>query len=157
MKKILSISIAAVAVVWRLAGAELPGWTAAASRKQAAVELVADVLGVTDFKDDTLIYGGYACASCRVRSVRVKSVNAKGQEGLLPRRKGDKVSVMLDCQPDDVPFGPGQAPKPRCSAARKAGRLRFWSSRVDFPQTLAKGCEAADLGFEIISAAAVKR
>lgn len=157
MKKILLVSIAAVAAVWRLAGAELPGWDAEASRKQAAVELVVDVLGVTDFKDDTLIYGGYACASGRVRSVRVKSVNAKGQEGLSPRRKGDKVSVMLDCQPDDVPFGPGQAPKPLCSAARKAGRLRFWSSRVDFPQALAKGCEAADLGFEIVTVTKEKK
>lgn len=152
MKKTLLIATAAIAAAWRLACAALPAGAAADPAKQAAVELVVDVLGVTDFKDATLVFGGYACVRGRVRSVKVKRANAQGQEKLVPHRKGDKVSVMLDCQPDDVPFGPGQAVKPLCSAARKARRLRFWSSSVDFPRTLSKGCDAADLGFGIVPA-----
>ena len=153
MKKILLISLVALPAAWRLACAVLPAGASADLGKQAAVEMVVDVLGVTDFKDPTLVFGGYACASGRVRSVRIKRANAKGQEKLVPHRKGNKVSVMLDCQPDEVPFGPGQALKPLCSAARKAGRLRFWSGRVDFPRTMSKGCDAAEFGFEIVPAA----
>lgn len=153
MKKILLIAIVTIPAAWRLACAVPPAGTAADPGQQAAVELVVDVLSVTDFKDATLVFGGYLCASGRVRSAKVKRANAKGQKKLVPRRKGDKVSVMPDCQPDDVPFGPGQAPKPLCSTARKAGRLRFWSGRLDFPRTLSKGCDAADLGFEIVPVA----
>lgn len=144
------VSIAAVPLAWRLACAALPAGAAEDQRKMAAVVLVLDVLGVSDFKDPTLVFGGYACVSGRVRSVKVNRANAKGQKKLVPHRKGDKVLVMLDCQPDDVPFGPGQAPRPLCSAARKAVRLRFWSGSVDFPRPQSKGCAAADLGFEIV-------
>jgi hypothetical protein len=151
------ITGSAVLCFFLLAGAALAGPTPGpaqanekAMRRQAAVEFTVKVSSITDFKDETLVYGGYSCLNGTVVSVRINRGNAKGQDLKAARKPGDKVSIMLDCQPDKVPFGPGQEPMEYCSIARKAGLVKVWSGLVSFPSPRAKGCDRADSGFEII-------
>jgi len=131
-----------------------PSGTAAAAERtmkaQAAVVLVVKVSSVTYFTDGTLVYGGYNCLNGTVVSVKINRKNAKGQRLKSARKAGDKVSVLLDCQPDSVPFGPGQEPAALCSKAKKARLVKVWSGAVNFPAPLEKGCSRADSGFEII-------
>lgn len=119
-------------------------------RRQAALEFVVKVSSITEHKDETLVYGGYSCLNGTVVSVRINRKNAKGQNLKAARKAGDKVSLVLDCQPDNVAFGPGQEPRELCSKARKAVLVKVWSGLVSFPLPRAKGCDQADSGFEII-------
>ena len=119
-------------------------------KQQASVEFVVKVSSITDFKDETLVYGGYPCLNGTVASVRLNRKNMKGQNMKSARKVGDKVSIMLECQPDNVPFGPGQVRVALCSKARKARRVKVWSGSENFPVSLAKGCDRADSGFEIL-------
>lgn len=136
------------------ASAEVPAGLAQENEKtmklQAAVEFVVKVSSITGFKDGTLVYGGYSCLNGTVLSVRLNRRNAKGQDLKLARKAGDKVSILLDCQPDNVPFGPGQVRTELCSKARKARLVKVWSGLINFPLPPVKGCERADSGFEII-------
>ncbi|MDE2290775.1 MAG: hypothetical protein KGL53_01725 [Elusimicrobia bacterium] len=95
-------------------------------------------------RDDTLVHGGYDCVEGKVAKALVRRLVPRGAK---PHRRGDKVSFMLDCQPDGVPFGPGQLPRPLCSKARKAEMLRVGDSSVDFPR---EGCPQADAGFAVV-------
>ncbi len=119
-------------------------------KQQAAAEFVVKVSSITDFKDETLVYGGYPCLNGTVVSVRINRKNAKGQNIKSARKAGDKVSIFLECQPDNVPFGPGQERTALCSKARKARLVKVWSGLVSFPGPRAKGCDRADSGFEIL-------
>jgi len=118
-------------------------------RQQAAVELVVKVSSITYFKDETLVFGGYNCLNGVVYTVKVNRKNASGQDKNSPRAKGDKVSVLLDCQPDNVPFGPGQPAKEFCSKAKTARWVKFWSGLVNFPVPQPKGCPQPD-SFKIL-------
>ena len=119
-------------------------------QEQAAVELVVKVSSITYFKDETLVFGGYNCLNGTIYTVKVNRKNAGGQNPRSARAKGDKVSIMLDCQPDNVPFGPGQLSKELCSKAKQARWVKFWSSLVNFPVPRAKGCPQPDSGFKIL-------
>ncbi len=134
--------------------AALPAGAAAANeealKRQAAVEMVVNVSSVTYFEDASLVYGGYNCLNGVVASVKLNRKNAQGQDLKAARKAGDKVSILLDCQPDNVPFGPGQAATQLCSRAKKARRVKVWSGSVNFPVSRGKGCDRADSGFEIL-------
>jgi hypothetical protein len=119
-------------------------------KQQAAVELVVKVSSITYFKDETLVFGGYNCLNGVIYTVKVNRKNASGQDRRSARAKGDKVSILLDCQPDDVPFGPGQVAKELCSQAKKARWVKVWSGLVNFPVPQAKGCPQPDSGFKIL-------
>ncbi len=120
-----------------------------AMKERAAVELVVKVSSITYFKDATLVFGGYNCLSGVVYTVKLNRKNASGQNTKLARAKGDTVSILLDCQPDNVAFGPGQLPKELCSKAKRARWVKFWSGLVNFPVPRSKGCSRPDV-FKIL-------
>ena len=97
-----------------------------------------------------MVFGGYNCLTGVVYTVRVNRKNASGQDKKSPRAKGETVSVLLDCQPDNVPFGPGQPPRELCSKAKQARWVKLWSGLINFPVPQAKGCPRPDSGFKIL-------
>jgi len=120
------------------------------AKAQAAVEIVLDVSGVREVKDKSLVFGGYSCFEGTIKSI-VVSKKTKHEELVKAHKVGDKVSVYMKCDPDDVPAGPGQEPTNSCSKVRKAKQIRVWSGGIQFPQKQENGkCDAPDAGFEVI-------
>jgi len=154
LKKILWLAVLGFFVWSGRASAAAPLGIGAANeeamKQQAAVELVVKVSSITYFKDETLVYGGYNCFTGIVYTVKINRKNASGQNVKSARAKGDQVSILLDCQPDNVPFAPGQVAKELCSKAKKARWVKIWSSLINFPVPQAKGCPQPDAGFKIL-------
>lgn len=146
MKK--TLFLLAVALLCRAVpaqGALPPGVEEAnlkAARDGAALELAIKVSSVADT-------GGILCAEGRVVAADLRRKNAGGQDMARAPKKGDKVRVQLDCQPDGVPAAPGQVSRELCSRARRAASLKIWRSSVDMTENATEGCARGDAGFKI--------
>jgi len=113
-----------------------------AMRDGAALELAIKVSSVAD-RDGTL------CAEGLVVSADLRRRNAGGQDISKAPKKGDKVRIEVDCQPDGVPAAPGQVSRELCSKARRAATLKLWRNSVDLTENAAAGCARGDAGFKI--------
>lgn len=117
-------------------------------RKDAAVYLELSIENIKEVKDPDLVSGSYLCANGKVTSVKMIARNLKAEDLKRLHKRGDQVSISLDCLPAETALGPGQLPTDPCSKVKAAKRVRAWSRDPGFPRAVPKGCASPDLGYE---------